>query len=335
MARYPLPFETERTILKNVKKQAVQKGITVDADFTERAIRLIADDLLNYTNVPEGIDKNHFLNNQKTVYNLAITLELLEHKMTSYYFESTELKTFFDQTEIRETDLIKEYVQEEGISITNDKGVSYSTLGFHLRFPDTPCLSTTFVLNTEVQVMALFIKLGTHTLFVENADDFISKYLTGEEMQREQLMVKEVFNFLFYILCFPEMVVDGKPRNIEKSTIVPFSPIRTIKIHKDIIEATETIGKRTRVTHFRRGHYRTLRSEYFTHKHNRCIFVHGAIVKGTPAKTVNTAEEIRNEKTDYEGVRKNFDAISSFANEAVSEKGVTNAWKDKAEQDKK
>lgn len=48
-----------------------------------------------------------------------------------------------------------------------------------------------------------------------------------------------------------------------------------------------------------------------------------------------TSDRVVQYKQTNEGVRKNFDAISSFANEAISAEGVTNAWKDKAEQDKK
>ena len=93
-----------------------------------------------------------------------------------------------------------------------------------------------------------------------------------------------ICNFLYYVLAFPDSLVDGKPRDAERDEFHGTSPKLTLKTSPKIVETNSE--KQSRVTHFRKGHFRTLRSDYYKKMHNKVIFVHSTIVKGTPAKTL-------------------------------------------------
>ena len=90
-----------------------------------------------------------------------------------------------------------------------------------------------------------------------------------------------------YLACFPEMLRAGPPDDVKHPSHHQYAVSKTVGISPKVREHTE----RGEVSaHFRKGHFRTLRSERFTHKRWKAVFVKATFVKGE-ALTILSPEE--------------------------------------------
>lgn len=90
-----------------------------------------------------------------------------------------------------------------------------------------------------------------------------------------------------YLACFPEMLRAGPPDDVKHPSHHQYAVSKTVGISPKVLEHTE----RGEVSaHFRKGHFRTLRSERFTHKRWKAVFVKATFVKGE-ALTILSPEE--------------------------------------------
>ena len=80
-----------------------------------------------------------------------------------------------------------------------------------------------------------------------------------------------------YLACFPEMLRTGPPEDVKHPSHHQYVVSKTVGISPKVRVRTEP-GEVT--AHFRKGHFRILRSERFTHKRWRAVFVKATFVKG-------------------------------------------------------
>lgn len=80
-----------------------------------------------------------------------------------------------------------------------------------------------------------------------------------------------------YIGCFPEAVKDGPPEDIKHPAMHSHKNSITVSVSPKVQQAHEH-GSPT--PHFRRGHFRILRSDKFTNKRFQSVFVREAFVAG-------------------------------------------------------
>jgi hypothetical protein len=90
-----------------------------------------------------------------------------------------------------------------------------------------------------------------------------------------------------YVECFPEAVAIGAPEDIKHPSMHRHTHSVTVRVSESIREPCP--GGVT--PHFRRGHFRILKSEKFKNKRFKSVFVRQAFVKGH-AKTVLAPEEV-------------------------------------------
>jgi hypothetical protein len=110
-----------------------------------------------------------------------------------------------------------------------------------------------------------------------------SAVLDGARLDHVRLVV----GIGMYLSCFPEMLKDGPPDDVKHPSHHQYGSIKTIGISPHVRIHTER-GKIT--PHFRRGHFRVLRSEAFTKKRFQVVFVKQCFVKGEAA-TILSPEE--------------------------------------------
>ena len=90
-----------------------------------------------------------------------------------------------------------------------------------------------------------------------------------------------------YLSCFPEMLKSGPPDDVKHPSHHQYGYIKTIGISTKI----QIYNERGDMTpHFRRGHFRVLRSGYFINKQFQVVFVKQCFVKGEAA-TILSPEE--------------------------------------------
>lgn len=214
---------------------------------------------------------------------------LIQHEfyykdIPSIYFEEKELKQFLLDTEsVKDYTVIKDYIEENSIKNeqANEAGIFLSMI--HFRIPDEKDAYTYLLFYDKVDnyiavlcTQDLNIKTFVNDLEKEKPINF-----TSNEQQ-----IKLLFNYIYYVHTFPDALIEGKPVTAEADKVHAFFPKFTIKTTDKIIEKIDRDEKGRKVTHFRRGHFRVLRSDYFVNKHNKVVFVKGSIVHGKPAKTL-------------------------------------------------
>ena len=202
--------------------------------------------------------------------------EFIAHSIPSYYMQNAELKDFLLETEcIKDFAAVKEFVLEHGANFEDSNNGGYMTL--HVRVPGETD-AYTFMLMTSKEVDSIVI-MTMHGLerkvYILNVN---SRGVAHDEL-------KLILNLIYYVLAFPDALVDGKPRQAEPDPEHAAARKYTLHTDKRVVEHEEG-EKQHRVTHFRRGHFRRLSSDYYKNKQGQVIFIHASLVKGTAAKTV-------------------------------------------------
>lgn len=101
---------------------------------------------------------------------------------------------------------------------------------------------------------------------------------------------KLIFGLGIYVNSFPETIRPGLPDSLKHPSEHNYKTKISIEI-TDKIHSPEGIHHNSPTPHFRRGHFRILRSDCFTNKRFQSVFVHETFVKGR-AETVLAPEEI-------------------------------------------
>jgi hypothetical protein len=97
-------------------------------------------------------------------------------------------------------------------------------------------------------------------------------------------------NVLAYMRCFPECVVDGVPSNFSDGHDDYRS--KTLTIADRVSHGSGSSGGGKRIApHFRKGYFKFLASDFYTHKRGQMVFVNETMVNAR-AKTVHTARDL-------------------------------------------
>jgi hypothetical protein len=226
---------------------------------------------------------------------LELWKEDLRKNFLHIFFLEKQLQEFLENTPLADLDGIRKYLYENG----EEKDVVYiKTSG------RTKCVKYTFGLHIphETNGYAFSLSLyenSTIELFFSH-NEFING-LTSDKFYKEQIrkqdekslisskMFRLAINTIAYMKCFPECVAEGVPKiTLERNE--KRSDQNVIFSLSDKI----TYSDRTQVSkipHFRKGYFRFLQSDYYTHKKGQLVYVTETMVKGK-AKTISTSERI-------------------------------------------
>lgn len=223
---------------------------------------------------------------QHELYGVVLEHEFIHKDIVSIYLEDRKLKDFLISTEcIKDFNEVREYVIRTGkqdvfFNKTTKKNVEGNYLLFHFRIPDER-FSLTYLIYTYVSE-----NLPTLLFFLVNEDQTKLTCMSVEQSKVDDndSYLKFILNFIYYVLTFPDALVEGKPKNVEPDKYNRKSQKFTLKIKDKILDID--VNKQSRVTHFRKGHFRHLTSDWYTNKKGQWVFVNASIVHGTPAKTL-------------------------------------------------
>ena len=239
----------------------------------------------------DRIEKRNELQNGNKL-SLKMQLDLFSQELNGelphYYLKDTGLKSFLDYTPVHDISSVSQYILEEGCSRTVridgilDIASVYSLVLF------VPYENNGYVVNILRRPNGeLEVFVGYKSLCL------VSSRIVHDLQKRTDNEAKELlrfFNFavnlLLYIKTFPECIIDGVPSGItdEKSEIEK-ARCRQLETSPKIL-ASDSSG-RIMPTHYRRGYFKVLRSEYFTHKRGQVVFVDATVVHGK-GKTILT-----------------------------------------------
>jgi len=205
---------------------------------------------------------------QKQLYN-----DIYHGNCSNIFIDSLELYNFLKITKLKIENSQVEIIKHQIYNHVKRSGIIY--------FPDNsiPCVCYSFVQFEESNFLACYITDGTW----ETTLQLPSKGIAVNDW----IEAKAFYNMLLYMDCFPDSIINNPPDDVKKQYAPYIKRCFTIKSDESLID-------RSGVTpHFRRGHFRVLRSEVFKKKRYQTIFVHSSFVKGK-AKTVidNPEKEI-------------------------------------------
>ena len=240
-------------------------------------------------------DRENLDSHKLTMSGLELWREDLKGKFLHIFFLEKYLRDFLENTPLPDLDGIKKYLYENG----EDKDVFYITTS-----GQTKCVTYTFGLHIphETNGYAFSLSLyenNTIELFFSH-NEFING-LTSDKFYIDQIkkqdekslisskMFRLAINTIAYMKCFPECVAEGVPKiTLEKNEKRSKRNV-IFSVSEKITDSDRT--QVSRIPHFRKGYFRLLQSDYFTHKQGQLIYVTETMVKGK-AKTISTSERI-------------------------------------------
>ena len=211
------------------------------------------------------------------------------------YFLDKHLQTFLESTSLSDLDGIREYL----IKIGQNKEVVYTKLN-----SKENCVNYSFGLHIPNEIDGYGFSLN---LFDNNTIELYfnignNSGRTTDQLYRETkntkdlktLEINKIFrlaiNSLAYMNCFPECVTEGPPKT-NNDVYYSKSEKVSLKLTKDVYD--EFLSKKSVLPHFRKGHFRLLKSDYYKNKKGTLIYIQETMVKAK-AKTISTSENLHN-----------------------------------------
>jgi len=240
------------------------------------------------------VDRENSESHKLMMSGLELWKEDLRGKFLHIFFLEKQLRDFLENTPLPDLDGIKKYLYENG----EDKDVIYI-----IASGKTKCVKYTFGLHIpyETNGYAFSLELyenNTIELYFSHDDlngitsdkfyiDQVRKQ--DEKSVTSSKMFRLAINTIAYMKCFPECVADGVPKitldknenRSERNVILSVSEKITDYDHTQV----------SKIPHYRRGHFRLLQSDHYTHKQGQLVYVTETMVKGK-AKTVSTSTRI-------------------------------------------
>lgn len=271
--------------------------------FTDEKIFLILRN--NIITAPLKIDETTE-SRELIVSGLELWKEDLGGELLHIFFLEKELRDFLERTPLSDLDGIRQYLYQNGSNKnlvyikTNSKSncVVY-TFGLHIPYEnDGYAFSLSLFEDNSIELYYC------HGDYSGRVSDKFYKDLNRKE-DRMSIVLSKVFrlaiNTIAYMKCFPECVSEGVPK-ITKDRNEDRSENNIIfQMSEKIIDSGT--DQRSKTPHFRKGFFKMLRSDYFTHKKGQIIYVTETMVKGK-AKTVSISEEIEEFNANTEREKK-------------------------------
>lgn len=210
------------------------------------------------------------------------------------FFLEKFLQDFLENTKLSDIDGIRKYLYDNGeqkqITYTKTKGNAncvYYSFGLHI--PNEKNGYAFALTLFENNTLELYFSHGKNNGVL--SDKFYSDLNKKQDIQSITLskMFRLAINTIAYMKCFPECVKEGVPK-----ISFPRGEDRSdnnvvFKMSQAIVE--ESKFQISKIPHFRKGYFRLLKSDYYTHKKGQLIYITETMVKGK-AKTVSKSENI-------------------------------------------
>lgn len=247
----------------------------------------------NILNTPMKAFETHS-SRQLIISGLELWREDSRGEILHIFFLDRHLRAFLESTSLSDLEGVKKHLYEKGkiknvmhlYSNTQSSNVVYR-FALHLPYEaDGYAFSLSIEEDGSIE---LYFSLG------ENGGLMSDKFYANVNKKDDKIsiiqskMFRLAINTIAYMNCFPDCVTDGVPKDLFERNEDMSARNFTLQLTEKI---TENEGlKLSKIPHFRKGYFKILRSDYFTHKKGQLVFVTETMVKGK-AKTVSTSTEI-------------------------------------------
>ena len=267
----------------------VQKKLTPEIP-DEHIYTILRRSMINVVRANRGNSES----NDIMLSGLELWREDLKGNFLHIFFLEKQLRDFLENTPLSDLGGIRKYLYENG----EEKDVVYiQTSG------QTKCVKYTFGLHIPHETNGYAFSLSlyenkTIELFFSQGD---LNGLTSDKFYRDQnrkqdeksltssKMFRLAINTIAYMKCFPECVAEGVPKITLEKNEKRSERNLIFSLSEKITNSDRT--QVSKIPHFRKGYFRSLQSDYYTHKQGQIVYVTETMVKGK-AKTISTSEKI-------------------------------------------
>ncbi len=218
-----------------------------------------------------------------------------KREMTHLFFIDKHLKTFLGNTKLSDLHGIKQFLKIHGeeqqvVIIKTKKKENIIVYNFAVHIPyEKDGFAFSLGLDQDLKLTLLFCKGETLSVIPEDHYQILNKS-SDKIALFNAYALRLAINILAYMICFPDCILDGVPSNMPDE--YESKEMKTITLSEKISEASAQKANGKMVSpHFRKGYFKLLKSNFYTHKKGQIVFVHETMVNGK-AKTVYTSDEL-------------------------------------------
>lgn len=233
---------------------------------------------------------------------LSAFVQDLNHNIPHIFIEDENLINFLKQLEIKDMEISKGFITENDDTyyekaVCSDKDLLNGIEQFmKLLSPGQMMKKSYYAVHSEKEsYLICTVREGIKKeedislVVFDDCTNYCRLKLNEKELSfiKEQPMAAFAVNFLAYMKAFPECLKDGVPSDISNKLKNQYKYTETLKTSDSVLEIENEMqnGNRIIIPHFRKGHFRLLKSDYYKYKKGQIIFVKSAMVKGY-AKTL-------------------------------------------------
>lgn len=214
------------------------------------------------------------------------------------YFVDKSLRDWLKDLPIKDFDTLMKFIVENGLetkaAITTTFGQTFKTeiqtmnfdFGIHIPFENKHRgYAFSFIVNPQDKKLVFVFSQGQDADYftVDTYKDLLKE--KSDYSEKVLSFFRLAVNTIAYMKAFPECVTDGVPKNENGEYAC------NLDISEKVVESVKnTNSNRMVAPHFRKGFWKVLRSDYFTHKKGQIIFVSETMVNGV-AKTVEKSTD--------------------------------------------
>ena len=215
----------------------------------------------------------------------------MDGKILHIFLKTNDLKTFLINTQIKDYNNFIQFVTDNGeykdfISASTGNKLLASAFKICLHVPnETSGYSYNLSVDENQKIRMIVLHKGlVITMDKEKDQPFLLETPKTEEDAEDYESWKLIVNLIYYMNAFPECVFDGIPKGFRLENGFKNKKIQLSLSDKVIEKTIESADGREIVPHFRVGHFRYLKSDYFTKKKRQVVFIDTCFVKGKNVK---------------------------------------------------
>lgn len=230
----------------------------------------------------------------------------LDHRMLHFYFNEQLLCDYLKEMDLKRFDDIRAVIKKYGVAFNgrlfHKDGsfiqTQFPEIGFSIDVPYKKYGYAFLVHITnddKIQISCSYDYDKFITVHEYHYLSYLKKKDNNPEVEKVMLLFRLAINTIFYVEHYPELVIEGCPKQLEKTENEDKAfQVGTCEIFQEV-ERKKNQGYIVQ-PHLRCGYWKVLRSDFYTEeKRGTTIHVGPTMVKGN-ASTVLTHKRIKNDE---------------------------------------
>ena len=217
-------------------------------------------------------------------------------KFTHIYFKNKELRNFLAEMKLSNLEETIEFLYESGESfkytpsydgihpLGKSENIQVFSFGIHIPYEKEDKGYAFQLLFNERKELDLIWAVGKNEGWC-SAENYKNNLKSSDEHSDFFTYIfRLAINTIAYMKAFPECVTEGVPKTeFEECGYI-------LEVSEKVLENTNIDSNKMISPHFRKGYWKLLKSDFYTHKKGQLVFVSETIVNGI-AKTVEKSSD--------------------------------------------